>query len=213
MKVLDLFCGAGGCAVGYHRAGATSITGVDILPQKNYPFDFVQADAFEFAARYGRHFDFIHASPKCQRYSRCTPKHIRNSHEDQLPRVREMLMQLGKQYCIENINNSPINATLMLCGTMFGLKVIRHRWFEFGEQKIFMAPATCNHHLRPMRCRINSRPPITNEEFHHMTGRFGNTAYARAASGIDWMTRDEMSQAIPPAYTEFIGKQLFPIIK
>lgn len=212
MRVLDLFCGAGGCAVGYHRAGANHILGIDNKPQKNYPFDFIQADAFEYAKLHAHKFDFVHASPKCQRYSRATPKHLRPNHEDQLQIIRPILQERAKEWCIENVNLSPINASLMLCGTMFGLKVIRHRYFEFGKTKIFMAPATCNHWLPSAQCKINERPPITDKEFHHMAGNFGNTTYARVASGINWMTRDEMSQAIPPAYTEFIGKQLFPLI-
>src|SRR5690348_16558972 len=128
-RLLDLFCGAGGCSMGYHRAGF-EVVGVDIKPQKNYPFEFHQADALEFLKIHGHEFDAIHASPPCQRYS--VGRHIHQSggnHPDLVHPTRSLLEATGKPWVIENVMGSPV-AGVTLCDLMFGLKVLRHRLFE-----------------------------------------------------------------------------------
>lgn len=137
MKLLDLFCGAGGCAVGYHRAGFTEITGVDIRPQPRYPFTFVQGDAMEYLAAHGHEFDAIHASPPCQAFSatRHLPNVRTDRHVDLIGPSRAMLSSIARPYVIENVEGSPVGAAagrwaISLCGLMFGLRVFRHRLFE-----------------------------------------------------------------------------------
>jgi len=213
MKLLDLFCGAGGCAVGYHRAGFTDIVGVDIEPQPRYPFTFVQADALEYLAAHGREFDAIHASPPCQAYS--VAKNIHGSghrHPDLVGPVRELLEATGKPWVIENVVGAPLECPVEVCGLALGLRVKRHRWFE---SSVFLFGTTCRNHASDYVIVFGGgakgrgktigrtakggpmirRPFVPHEE-------------ASVAMGIDWMIRDELSQAVPPAYTEFIGRQL-----
>ena len=201
MKLLDLFCGAGGAGMGYHRAGF-EVVGVDIAPQPHYPFRFIQADALEFVAEYGREFDAIHASPPCQRYSVCTPVWARESHPHLIAATREVLSATGKPFVIENVAGARplLREPVMLCGTMFGLEVWRHRWFEVWPPRLVITPP-CNH----------SRPPVlvSGTTRRKSRGRREYTmAEKRAATGIDWMTTRELDESIPPAYTEFIGKFL-----
>lgn len=206
-RLLDLFCGAGGCSVGYHRAGF-DVVGVDIKPQKNYPFEFHCADAFAFLEKHGHEFDVIHASPPCQAYSVATPD--RSKHRDLVGIMREALQANGKPFVIENVPGAPMNFPITLCGTMFCLcdeKVVlrRHRLFE--SPLLTLGPGGCS-------CK--------GEETAHVTGHMGKVARryrgrggmqassqsAKRLMGIDWMNRDELAQAIPPAYTEWIGQRL-----
>ena len=213
MRLLDLFCGAGGCAVGYHRAGFTDIVGVDIKPQPRYPFTFVQADALEFVLNHLHEFDAIHASPPCQSYS--VARHIHRSkivHPQLIGQTRELLEKSGKPWVIENVVGAPVHAgPAMLCGLMFGLKVLRHRLFETSF--LLMMPSHPKH----------PRGNLTNSRNGYSTGETGFVCVAghnfvreagAKAMGIDWMkTQEEVAQAIPPAYTEFIGRQLLDHIK
>ncbi|MDD5328059.1 MAG: DNA cytosine methyltransferase [Phycisphaerae bacterium] len=137
-KALDLFCGAGGSGKGLHDAGF-EVTGIDILPQRHYPFEFIKMDAMELTTEELRRFDFIWASPPCQRHSVMTKRWgdtIRNNHPDLIEPVRAMLKKSGVPYCIENVVGAPIDNILMLCGSMFGLQtkygsqLRRHRFFE-----------------------------------------------------------------------------------
>lgn len=203
-KLLDLFCGAGGCSAGYAAAGF-EIVGVDINPQRNYPFEFIQMDALEAIKKYGPSFDIIHASPPCQRYSILTPIEYKNNHPDLLVPTRKAIKTLeDKIYIIENVPGARhlmINP-IMICGTMFGMNLWRHRYFECNPVLTF-PPATCNHSKNPVMISGTSR--------RHVEGkRVGeNTAEeCRKESGLTWMTRKEMDEAIPPAYTEWIGNQL-----
>lgn len=194
--------------MGYYRAGFTDITGVDIRPMPRYPFNFVQADALDYARAHWQEFDVIHASPPCKRYSpstRANGMEVVNSHPHLLPPVREFLVTTGKPFVIENVFAARryMNSPLMLCGTMFGLNVIRHRMFDVYPG-ILIAPFTCRHYKKVVR---QGYAPSENE-FHCVTGSFSGQQEARDAMGIDWMTRDEISQAIPPAYTEYIGRTL-----
>ena len=230
LKLLDLFCCAGGAGMGYHRAGF-DVVGVDIALQPRYPFEFHQADALEYLSAHGREFDAIHASPPCQRYSTMTNGRWQdrvNDHPDLIAPVRELLRAMGKPYIIENVGGARhllTNPTL-LCGTMFclqtkyGSQLRRHRYFETS---FFMGlTPTCQHNKasvigvygggqNPKRKRV----PVTIGAYGHAGGtserdgliQFG-TQDRRDAMGIDWMTGDELSEAIPPAYTEYIGKLL-----
>lgn len=196
--LLDLFCKAGGAGMGYHRAGF-DVVGVDIEPQTNYPFDFVQADAIEYLMRDGKRFDAIHASPPCQAYSNAA-KIMKRKHPELIEATRAAMP--AKPWVIENVEGSPLIDPIMLCGGMFGLGTYRHRLFESSVRII--APEHMEHDKRTTKM---GRPPKPGEMMH-VVGNFSGVAAARVAMGIDWMTRDELREAIPPAYTEWIGRQL-----
>lgn len=208
MKLLDLFCGAGGAAMGYHRAGFDEIVGVDIKPQKHYPFKFVLGDAMEYVAAHGVEFDVIHASPPCQAYSVTRSLHS-NVYPMLIEKTRAALIKTGRCYVIENVPGAPLLNPLMLCGTMFGLHVIRHRLFECNPQ-IAIAHAVCNH-----AGKVSKRGKISSYktgEFITVAGHNFIADDGRDAMGIDWMTRKELTQAIPPAYTEYIGRKLLEVL-
>lgn len=200
-KLLDLFCGAGGAGMGYHRAGF-DVTGVDIAPQPRYPFAFVQGDALEYVAAHGHEYDAIHASPPCQAHSHITPD--RSKHIDLIPETRAALESSGLPYVIENVMGAAksLRHPIMLCGAQFGLKVYRHRLFE-SNVMLLMIPHTPHRDNTPRAGR-----GISSKGFIVVSGHFSGIDYCRMAMGIDWMTGKELAQAIPPAYTEFIGRQL-----
>jgi DNA (cytosine-5)-methyltransferase 1 len=211
MRLLDLFCGAGGCAVGYHRAGF-EVVGVDLHPQKHYPFEFHQADALEYLAEHGAEFDVIHASPPCQRFCVGTPD--RSIHPDLIGVTREALIKSGKPYVIENVPAAPLKISFMLCGSMFGLRstngtvIQRHRIFE-APWFVGLTP-TCNHESGNT---ITVTGHGTTSGNRATLGRNVPVAEMQSAMGIDWMNRDELSQAIPPAYTLWIGKRIMEAMK
>lgn len=210
LRILDLFCCAGGAAMGYHRAGF-EIVGVDIKPQPNFQFEFVQKSAFELTQTFLKSFDAIHASPPCQSYSDLAK---RNGNGHLWPRliepVREMLVKSGLPYVIENVEGAPLNNPIVLCGTMFsGLRVLRHRLFESNIKL-----KTPEHSKHPLVFTFDKRKSHygkldQDKSFVQVTGG-GNCSVrnARDAMGIEWMTKNELNEAIPPAYTEFIGRQL-----
>lgn len=200
--------------MGYYLAGFTDITGVDIEPQKRYPFNFVQADALEYLrglidSGEIEQYDLIHASPPCQRYSVQTPMNYRNNHPDLIKPIRELLKLSGKPYVIENVENARkhlINP-VKLCGSMFGLNLWRHRYFEIYPSYLLLTPP-CNHSFEPVLITGTTRRKPENG------GRFEYTVeQCRKASGLDWMTRKEMDEAIPPAYTQYIGQQFLTSLK
>lgn len=203
MRALDLFCGAGGVTKGLQRAGF-HVTGVDSRPQKRYCGDlFIQSDALDFPLI---GYDLICASPPCQAYTRL--KNIRGNghlHPRLIEAIRNRLRNCGTPYIIENVPDAPLHDYVMLCGTMFPeLRVYRHRHFECSWGIPF-APAACNHShkMGPSRGvyhRLDETPFIT------CCGHNFQAASGKIAMGIDWMTRDEMAQAIPPAYSEYIAK-------
>lgn len=199
-RLLDLFCCAGGAGAGYARAGF-EVVGVDIDPQPNYPFEFHQADALEFVEKHGHDFDAIHASPPCQAYSE-TMRIRGNDHPELIPPTRRALKAAGVPWVIENVTGSPLIDPIELCGAMFGLKTYRHRLFETS----FHASAPPHQEHRAKQTKMG-RPPQEGE-FIHVVGNFSGVEYARKAMEIDWMNRNEMAQAIPPAYTEYLGWQL-----
>jgi len=194
--LLDLFCGAGGAAMGYHRAGF-EVVGVDIEPQPNYPFEFYQEDAMTFPLE-GYHV--IHASPPCQAFSRASGRR-KGNHADLLTPTAWRLW--GRQAIIENVPQSPIRKDVMLCGEMFDLRLHRHRYFETVGFALPPAPHP-EHSLRAGAHNCHVQEGYTRV----IAGHFSDMESAQQAMGIDWMTRDELSQAIPPAYTEYIGQQL-----
>ena len=207
-RLLDLFCGAGGAAVGYHRAGF-DVVGVDLAPQPRFPFDFVQADAMSLDTEYLASFDVVHASPPCQAYSDLA---ARNGNADDWPRliepVRAMLMATGRPYIIENVEGAPLRNYIVLCGTMFpGLRVLRHRLFETNF--IIPTPPHGRHPLVHTHDKRKRHYGKTNEwrDFVTVTGGGNCTiAAARDAMGIDWMTKREINEAIPPTYAEYVGR-------
>jgi len=197
--------------MGYHRAGF-DVTGVDKYPQPNYPFKFHQADALEFLQEHYQEFDVIHASPPCQRYSRITRLNGNSDdHPDLLQPTLDMLLLTGKPFILENVPGAPMKNYLMLCGTMFGLRVIRHRWF-ITNPMMLMSPMMCNHWSRSINGGKNGDQRHPDGKFITVTGSVSPIAMARDAMGIDWMTRDELVEAIPPAYTEFIGRQIIEVL-
>jgi DNA (cytosine-5)-methyltransferase 1 len=200
-RLLDLFCGAGGCSVGYERAGF-DVVGVDIEPQKHYPFEFVQADATEFPLD---GFDAIHASPPCQDHMQ-TP-HRKHGTGWMLPHTRARLLEQPAPWVIENVPGAPMRPDFKLCGCMFGLDLRRQRWFETSWQH-FDLRLGCHHPYPVVSVVGNGTPTWVRHTFKAHYGREPNIADYRAAMGIDWMNRNELSQAIPPAYTEHIGEHL-----
>lgn len=206
-RLLDLFCCAGGAAMGYHRAGF-DVVGVDIKPQPRYPFAFVQGDALEYAAAHGHEFNAIHASPPCQGYSRM--RHITGrEYPMMIEDVRNALRAAGKPYVIENVEDAPLIDDILLCGTMFGLKTFRHRKFEMSF--FMMAPPHITHAVFG-KAAPQGRPTTVDRQYITVTGNFSGIETAKQAMGIDWMSRPELSQAIPPAYTEYIGRHLIEVL-
>jgi len=216
-RLLDLFCKAGGCSMGYFKAGF-DVEGVDIEPQPNYRFKFTQMDAIEYLKTQDlSRFDAIHASPPCQRNSRLKSlSAARNggykadNHPDLIDPIRTLLEKIGKPYVIENVVGAPMSNTITLCGSMFGLKVYRHRLFE---SNIYL--------WQPEHVPHNDQTPsagggLIPKGYISVCGTGGVkgmtaqevVSYWSKAMGIDWMSRVELSQAIPPAYTEYIGRQI-----
>ena len=198
-KLLDLFCGAGGAAEGYARAGF-EVVGVDNKPQKRFPYRFVQADVFDLTVTFLSQFDAIHASPPCQHYSVMTKRWGRSEeHPDLVAPVRALLTRVGKPFVIENVEQAPLHDPILLCGSMFGLKVRRHRLFE---TTVPVDQLDCDHKAQGKVVGV----------YGHAGGSstrdgvsFSGTDTWREAMGIDWMTGKELAESIPPAYTEYIG--------
>jgi DNA (cytosine-5)-methyltransferase 1 len=212
-KLLDLFCGAGGASMGYHWAGF-EVVGVDHVRQPRYcGEEFIQADALEYLAgliQSGeiQEFDAIHASPPCQDGSITKYIHpeLIGTYPQLIPQTRELLNRGGRPWVIENTKGNPLNYAITLCGTSFGLRVIRHRLFE---SSILLFGLPCGRHGFTGASSGYSK----DTPFICVAGHNFNTAQGRVAMGIEWMTRDELAEAIPPAYTEFIGRQLIEAIQ
>lgn len=265
-RLLDLFCGAGGASVGYHRAGFDEIVGIDIKPMPRYPFEFVQADALEYVAEHGHEFDAIHASPPCQGYSYMTnnlPWHRDRDYPYLIYPVKQLLEAAGVPWVIENVMGARYGSSVVrnrgleshgleagyLCGQMFGLPFYRHRLF--ATNWFWLSPGHPEHrlHLHPRSERYVYGGDIKGlpggaagldvkptDPFHDTNGKslvgpgnlmkeagltgvhdgvMGHNSgwkLAAEAMGIDWMKREELTQAIPPAYCEFIGKELLKVM-
>lgn len=213
-RLLDLFCCAGGAGAGYAAAGF-DVVGVDINPQLRYPFEFVQGDAVAYLLKNWQHFDAIHASPPCRAYSAMkNMPDARGDHPELVEHVRELLDWIGRPYVVENVPGAPMASPTLLCGSMFGLgshgfQLRRHRLFDSNVP--IAAPGPCDHR-RPtigvygghVRCRSTAYWRGTGADFPG----YDKKALATEAMGADWMTMGELSEAIPPAYTEHIGAQV-----
>lgn len=212
-RLLDLFCKAGGAGMGYHLAGF-EVVGVDIEPQPHYPFTFIQADALTFPLE---GYDVYHGSPVCKGYS--VTRHLQGKdHPLQIAALRQRLQATGKPWVIENVvmtgeYRHEMPGAMVLCGTMFALKVYRHRYFESSH--LLLAPAHPHHPRALMEGYVCIYGDVIRGR---QTGHIGNqypryaTAMGQAAMGIDWMTRAELAQAIPPAYTAHVGRQLLTAV-
>jgi DNA (cytosine-5)-methyltransferase 1 len=221
--LLDLFSGAGGCAMGYYRAGF-DVVGIDNRPQPRYPFRFIQGDALRPPVDL-REFDAIHASPPCQRYSsigflNSGKVGSHETHPDLVDPIRDMLVDSGLPWVMENVPCSPLRRPVLLCGSMFGLLVRRHRLFETS---FLLLTPECKHHLQngEFPCGVSKKLRAGRKKatssvvsvWGGVGGSKGSKALWCEAMGIDWMRRKELAQAIPPAYTEYIGKQLLRYIE
>jgi len=211
-KLLDLFCGAGGCARGYQQAGFY-VVGVDIKLQPRYCGDeFIQADALTFPLD---GFDVIHASPVCKGYTELNSRH-KTRHEKLILPVKERLQRTGKPFVIENVEGAVLElpGSITLCGTMFDLLVWRHRLFE--SNILLFAPGPCQHSLRPIGVYgatfWDSSQPGTLRKDGRRRPAITTLQVACEAMAINWMTHEELTQAIPPAYTRYIGLQLIDIL-
>lgn len=228
LRLLDLFCGAGGCTRGYQLAGF-HVTGVDLHPQHNYCGDeFIQADALDFLgdvvlSRQWGHpvhrgerglwpnaFDAIHTSPPCQAFSIASAfQGVREDHLDLVEPTRRLLDASGLPWVIENVVGAPIRGDVKLCGEMFGLGVHRHRHFELGGFFV-MQPPHSRHHLKGAETNTETREGYARGVYGHMADWRG----AADAMGVSWMgSMREVAQAIPPAYTEHIGGYLMQAIR
>jgi len=211
-KLLDLFAGAGGCSVGYHRAGF-DVTGVDIEGHPDYPYELIERDAITVLAdiAFLDQFDVIAASPPCPRYSVATPHASRSSHPDLVGPVREALQAWGGLYVIENVPGAPLENPAVLCGSMFGLGVRRHRLFE-SNAPVVTPP--CNHAAQRVVYGVYGahadRPGGWTRPNGKSRGlKATSVQHAQEVMGIDWMTSwGDLADAIPPAYTEHIGRQI-----
>jgi DNA (cytosine-5)-methyltransferase 1 len=207
MRLLDLFCSAGGAAKGYADAGF-EVVGVDIEPQPNYPFEFIQADALEFPLD---GFDAVHASPPCQAYSVASKNWNgrASQHPDLVGPLRHRLFIVGVPYVIENVPGAPLLDPIRLCGSSFGLDLRRHRLFE---SNLDLKGRPCDHSWQaprfpePDKRRGGRLASVVNVSGH--AHHAGERELRRRAMQIDWMTDKQIVEAIPPAYTRFIGQQL-----
>ncbi len=204
-QALDLFCGAGGMAMGLHQAGF-DVVGVDLVDQPHYPFQFRQGDAIDMLEHYYRletFWDVIHASPPCQAYSVLTKPHRNAGKEypDLIGPTRELLQQTGLPWVIENVPGAPMRKDVELCGSQFGLKVRRHRWFEFSDPPFELMPP----------CVHDERVVVVSGSNHRED--FDTAADIIEAMGMPWATRAEVRQAVPPAYGEWIGQRLMEQIE
>jgi DNA (cytosine-5)-methyltransferase 1 len=209
-----LFCCAGGAGTGYHRAGF-EVLGVDLNPQPNYPFEFHQGDALAFLAKHWEEFDAVHASPPCQASSALTKGTNKSTgwgegerHVDLIPATRAFLNATGLPYVIENVQGSDLRRDMTLCGEMFGLRVLRHRYFELSGFE-FTPPKHIPHRGRVAGYRHGEWFEGPYFAVYGDGGGKGTVQQWQDAMGIHWTdVRKEIAEAIPPAYTEFIGRQL-----
>lgn len=230
LRLLDLYSGAGGCAMGYHRGGFEVVLGVDLVAQPRYPFPFRQGDALEVLRDLDPDtFDVIHASPPCQAYSVATGAQARAGHADLYDVTREALEASGKPWVIENVPGAPSLSGVSLCGSMFGLSansgrewLRRHRTFE--SSLLLFAPGPCRHRRDVRACSIagdaypretgdRARPAERQARGELVRGREPSWADAQELMQVDWMSKRELTQAIPPAYTQWIAEQLGPQVE
>lgn len=205
-KLLDLFCGAGGAAMGYHRAGF-EVVGVDRKAQKNYPFEFHQADAMTYPLD---GFDVIHASPLWFRFTTCAAAlGTAENHPDDVTPIYDRLRACGKPWVVESGSTGPLKDCALFCGPAFGLKVIRHMYF--ASSHLILTPG-CNH----VRDGCAQGIYAAYRGQYHTNRRqspIRSRGAWRAAARLDWMTQVEAELAVPPAYTEYIGRHLLTVLE
>lgn len=197
---IDAFCCAGGSGMGWRRAGFRVI-GVDVAPQPRYPFEFIQGDVFEVVPLLLRthRAALLTGSPPCRDHTALTHVAGLDGSAWMLPAFRDMCKESGLPYVIENVPGAPMRTDVVLCGGMFGLRTYRHRWFETS------LPLWAPEHAEHVAPQAKLGRPVADHEFIQVAGNFSGTDIARQAMGIDWMVRDELSQAIPPVYTTYLG--------
>ena len=207
MKLLDLYCGVGGASAGYYKAGF-DVTGIDLKHGRRYPYKYIKGDVLLYLQDldFLRSFDIIHASPPCQTHS--ITQHLRNAQGkstnklDLIPQTRSALIASGKPYVIENVPGSPLINPIQLCGSSFGLQVRRHRLFESNMK---LTGSVCDH-------KAQGRPVGVYGSLNDQIPKGGKTATTidegRDAMGMPWAIWTELVEAIPPAYSEYIGKQI-----
>ena len=209
-RVLDLCCRAGGASAGYHAVGF-DVTGVDIEPQPHYPFPFIQGDALTMDLS---GYDFVAASPPCQRWSKVTPDDRREEYPDLVDPIRQRLREAVEQgdilgYVIENVPGAPLIAPITICGFTLRLDVRRHRLFE---SNLDLYGTLCHHDTGalavPVYGAYGQRPGRKPVDVDGETSLGTSADRGRQAMGIDWMPWTDLTQAIPPAYTAWIGVQL-----
>lgn len=215
MRILDLFCGAGGAGQGYAQAGF-DVFGVDINPQPNCPHDFMQHDALRLPLEMLKEFDAVHASPPCQPYSTLRSRHSDREYPALVAATREMLLASGLPYIIENVMGAPLFDPVVLQGRMFpGLRVVRKRQFETNwplpQPPQPEGPNPPCHTYDKRKAHYGKTDPM--KDFVTVTGWNCPVDAARDAMGIPWMTREELTQAIPPAFTEYIGGHLLAYLE
>ncbi len=217
-KLLDLFCGAGGAAMGYYRAGF-EVVGVDIKPQPHYPFEFHLADALTYPLD---GYDAYHASPPCQYYSRL--RHLPwlkdRVYWRSVPPVIQLLQPILKPWVIENVEDCwDMPDSFILCGASIGLNLYRHRRIKTNFPILMYSHQKHKSVIVPGRASLSKRHhgqqgfrEINRQSIAGHSSYKGDTERRKEVMGINWMTCDELSQAIPPAYTEYLGKRLLEVI-
>lgn len=225
MRILDLFCCGGGASMGICKLGH-ELVGVDIEPQPEYPFEFIQKDVFTLTSEWVKdNFDAVWASPKCQAFSIATSREQKQKELNQIPDTRELLEKTGLPYVIENVPLAPLKQDLLLCGEMFGLRVIRHRIFEIKGFKVIQPEHP--KHKDPTDYPIDfwakeneglimePIPISTKRSYYAQVAGHGGNSYdyslkaKQEAMGIDWITNVQtLNQAIPPAYSKYIFRFL-----
>lgn len=206
-RLLDLYCAAGGAGMGYHRAGF-DVVGVGINPQPHFPFEFIQGDCLGLGLDFLRSFDAIHASPPCQHYSAAARFHGNSSdHPDLVAPTRDMLVAAGLPWIIENVEGAPIRADVMLCGSMFGLRLVKHRFFELSFPFFALMPP-CDHAdvYDPWHGAGRSAAKFRQAQDTPWIPAQGGSGRARGVTG-------DVFNAIPPAYTEFLGRKMLAHIQ
>ena len=222
-RILDLFCCAGGAAKGYADAGF-EVVGVDIDPQPNYPYEFHQADAIEFVKEHGHEFDAIHASPPCQTFSRTKTLHG-NEHPDLIKPTRDALVASGKPWVMENVVGAPLIDPIKLSGQHFNmtaqdvdgvpLKLVRNRLFESNILLRVPDSFHANRHIQTASIygAGGGWTPRHRDIHDRRGGYIPHTDVIKQLLGIDWMSKHEMSQSIPPVFTEWVGGQIIDHIE
>jgi DNA (cytosine-5)-methyltransferase 1 len=217
MRILDLYCGQGGAGHGYERAGHTIVKSVDLYSQPRNPHPFVRTNALHFLADnvewIRNNVDLIHASPPCQR--RTLAQRIQNNeHPILIAPTRELLLNIGLPYIIENveadpgvIDDDPLIDPIVLCGASFPpLRTYRHREFESNLQLV--APP----HPKHVKQEVKMGRPLRDGDWYFAVGNFSGVDYVRNNMGVQWMNRDGIRECVPPTYTEYLGRQLWDLL-